>query len=537
MTNSYKEDIKTIVATFDGTLSKKEFAKGLQALTNLVSDSDLSTEIQDEAHSGDVNQAAPTPDYSDNNTKFVNEAKAGTTVNGDTSITPATIQDNQPVSNDLLSHDQLVDLQLIKELFAKADNTISDALENPTELTLIKSRHLIVDLEEQYDDLKHKLKEADSYNDLMQGYMGMLKRHILWAREALSYIKVIDSKAESSPTAKESNPRSDDELTKDEVHNDTVVQDDNHLAKQDYVARRRLSGAELVSRTGQPATYLKEAIIRKLGLKNGSIVEGHFKNGGFIIDRVKGVDPNHEDEDPTEVFTMGIVEATSNGELIVEKNIAGDPLIYGNQPYIYKINTSAIPSNLKFGVGDIVDLAWYRHDWSDNDDGIKIRWTYQTNQPFSTQTVEQKKLEAKPEVNKSEAKQEKTNSSNDEAAEAAFNLQGKTVAVMVGNKQNHIIFERVVRQHGGKPKTIDAFIPNKGKLKQKLKGVDYVVLVIAYTKHSVSWSTNDLTKQFDIPFAVSQSFSVKSFERALSRAYNGQRAYEPAGFPQSTGEN
>ncbi|WP_056994945.1 hypothetical protein [Limosilactobacillus ingluviei] len=60
MTNSYKEDIKTIVATFDGTLSKKEFAKGLQALTNIVSDSGLSTEIQDEAHSGDVNQAAPT---------------------------------------------------------------------------------------------------------------------------------------------------------------------------------------------------------------------------------------------------------------------------------------------------------------------------------------------------------------------------------------------------------------------------------------------------------------------------------------------
>lgn len=529
MTNNYKEDIKTIVATFDGALSKQEFAKGLQALTNLVANTDSLTEIRDEARSGDVNQSDSALGSSNNSTGPVEEAKDNTTVTDDAVATPATIQSKQPVSSDLLSHDQLVDLQLIKELFAKADNTISDALKNPTELTLIKSRHLIANLEEQYDDLKHKLKEADSYNDLMQGYMGMLKRHILWAREALSYIKVIDSKAELSPTAKEKNPRSYDELTKDEVHNDTVVQNDNHSAKQDYVSRRRLSGAELVSLTGQPAAYLKEAIVRKLGLKNGSIVEGHFKNGGFIIDRVKGVDPNHEDEDPTEVFTMGIVEATSNGELIVEKNIAGETLIYGNQPYTYKINTSAIPNNLKFGVGDIVDLAWYRHDWSDNDDGIKIRWTYQTNQPFSTQTVEQKKLDNKPEANKSEAKQEKINVSNDEAAEATFNLQGKTVAVMVGNKQNHIIFEHVVRQHGGKPKTIDAFLPNKGKLKQKLKGVDYVVLVIAYTKHSVSWSTNDIAKQFDIPFAVSQSFSAKSFERALFRAYNGQRAYEPVG--------
>lgn len=533
MTNNYKEDVKTIVATFDGALSKQEFAKGLQALTNLVANTDSPTQIQDDAHMGDVNQAAPAPDSSNNSTKPVDEAKDNTTVTNDAVATPATLQSKQPVSSDLLSHDQLVDLQQIKELFGKADNAISDALTNPTELTLIKTRHLIVDLEEQYDDLKHKLKITDSYNDLMQGYMGMLKSHILWARKVLPYIKVADSKAESHSTLKESNPEQNDKPTNNEARNNLATQKADDSLKQDYITRRRLSGAELVSQTGQSAAYLKESIVRKLGLKNGSIVEGHFKNGGFIIDRVKGVDPDHEDDDPTEVFAMGVVESTNDGKLIVNKNIAGDPLLYGGQPYTYTINTSSIPNNLKFGAGDIVDLAWYRQPFAflTDDDGIKIRWTYQTTQPFSTPTIEQKKLEAKPEVNKSEAKQEKNSGPNDDASKAAFNLQGKTVAVMVGNKQNHIIFERVVRQHGGKPKTIDAFLPNKSKLKQKLKGVDYIVLVTAYTKHNVSWSTSEISKQFDIPFAVSQSFSVKSFERALSRAYNSRPAYEATGRP------
>ena len=100
-------------------------------------------------------------------------------------------------------------------------------------------------------------------------------------------------------------------------------------------------------------------------------------------------------------------------------------------------------------------------------------------------------------------------------------MSGQTVAVLVGNRQEHEDYEATIRLYGGEPTVIDGFKTQKSYLKSKLRGADLVILVKSKAHHGTSKAVVDFQNQLGYNFAVANTLSMGQFEDALYRAANG----------------
>lgn len=297
------------------------------------------------------------------------------------------------------------------------------------------------------------------------------------------------------------------------------------LPADHYLFRRQRSGGMLVDGFLAPVAHLGESRVRKLGLTNGDEVLAD-KNATNVHQIVGHTD--HLQDNRVGKFTMAKVEEDASGQLIVRENANGQHLTIDGTERTWPVQ--APPGKYyHLSPGDLVDLAWYDNGDPVTDEQIMIRWTYATHRPDDCRTQSAKQLDAAKEPEKKAGERVEATPHR----RYALDLHGKTVAILVGKSQNHVLFEQAVKRYNGKPRVIDAFTTAKKKLANRFFDVDLIVMVAAYSKHTTFWSTTEIAKKHEIPFAISSSFSVMSFERALYRAANGMPINEPSGMDQS----
>lgn len=277
--------------------------------------------------------------------------------------------------------------------------------------------------------------------------------------------------------------------------------------KGQYVVQRELTGAQLLTDSGQAAGHISETIVRKFNLVSGTIVKADINPTDIFvhkalrqIDRLG--DLKFDDAQQIQTFDFGVVNKHKR-HLRVTFNSNNEPLLVNGKKYAFLLDED----NLQATNGSIVELAWYTND----PDSMRIRWTYPTT----------------PE--KTAAKQPAKKSSNAPAKLSAptekrypgIDLSGQTVAVLVGNRQEHEDYEATIRLYGGEPTVIDGFKTQKSYLKSKLRGADLVILVKSKAHHGTSKAVVDFQNQLGYNFAVANTLSMGQFEDALYRAANG----------------
>lgn len=103
----------------------------------------------------------------------------------------------------------------------------------------------------------------------------------------------------------------------------------------------------------------------------------------------------------------------------------------------------------------------------------------------------------------------------------SLDLNSKTVAVLVGNRQEHEDYERLIKLYNGQPTVIDSFKTQKSYLRNKLKSADIVVLVKSKAHHGASKAVAEFQDQYGFAFAVADTLAMGQFEDALYRARHG----------------
>lgn len=280
--------------------------------------------------------------------------------------------------------------------------------------------------------------------------------------------------------------------------------------KSQYVIQRQLVGADLLTENGQEAGHISETMVRKFNLQSGSIVKADIRpNDIFIHKAIRTIDHlgdlKFDDAAKIQTFDFGVVQKHKR-HLRVTFNSNNEPLMVDGKKYAFLLPED----NLVAGKGSIVQLAWF----TDDPDSMRIRWTYPT---------EEEKAAAKAPAKKTSPskKLEATASQPTEKRYPGIDLSGQTVAVLVGNRQEHESYEQMIRLYGGQPTIVDSFKTQKAYLKNKLKSADIVILVKSKAHHGASKAVNDFQQQFGFNFAVANTISMGQFEDALYRAANG----------------
>ena len=277
--------------------------------------------------------------------------------------------------------------------------------------------------------------------------------------------------------------------------------------KGQYVVQRELTGAQLLTDSGQAAGHISETIVRKFNLVSGTIVKADINPTDIFVHKaLRQIDHlgdlKFDDAQQIQTFDFGVVNKHKR-HLRVTFNSNNEPLSVNGKKYAFLLDED----NLQATNGSIVELAWYTND----PDSMRIRWTYPTT------------------AEKTAAKQPAKKSSNAPAKLSAptekrypgIDLSGQTVAVLVGNRQEHEDYEATIRLYGGEPTVIDGFKTQKSYLKSKLRGADLVILVKSKAHHGTSKAVVDFQNQLGYNFAVANTLSMGQFEDALYRAANG----------------
>ena len=277
--------------------------------------------------------------------------------------------------------------------------------------------------------------------------------------------------------------------------------------KGQYVVQRELTGAQLLTDSGQAAGHISETIVRKFNLVSGTIVKADINPTDIFVHKaLRQIDHlgdlKFDDAQQIQTFDFGVVNKHKR-HLRVTFNSNNEPLLVNGKKYAFLLDED----NLQATNGSIVELAWYTND----PDSMRIRWTYPTT------------------AEKTAAKQPAKKSSNAPAKLSAptekrypgIDLSGQTVAVLVGNRQEHEDYEATIRLYGGEPTVIDGFKTQKSYLKSKLRGADLVILVKSKAHHGTSKAVVDFQNQLGYNFAVANTLSMGQFEDALYRAANG----------------
>ncbi len=280
---------------------------------------------------------------------------------------------------------------------------------------------------------------------------------------------------------------------------------------------RALKGGSFYTEQGDLVSEINELAVRNLNVENGDLVELDLSSQPPRVVRI--VEAGNL---PSNIATMsyGIVERDPAGDLYVSRSAMDE-----SSSECAGIDRYEVPAIIDAGQtetgfvheGDIVDLAWYKNSPSN----MIVRWVSQTK----GEEVPKKEKPAEKKV-----KSEKEDKDKEESVTTLnFDLHGRSVAVVIGNELRSQEIQKMVGEHHGRCKVIDAFkfSDTESFYKYALKRADVTVMVQNLNKHSTSKALRKYAKRL----AIADSAGLSSIERAIYRAMHGLPAYETSTQP------
>ena len=280
---------------------------------------------------------------------------------------------------------------------------------------------------------------------------------------------------------------------------------------------RALKGGSFYTEQGDLVSEINELAVRNLNVENGDLVELDPSSQPPRVVRI--VEAGNL---PSNIATMsyGIVERDPAGDLYVSRSAMGESLSECAGIDRYEVPAIIDAGQTETGFvheGDIVDLAWYKNSPSN----MIVRWVSQTK----GEEVPKKEKPAEKKV-----KSEKEDKDKGESVTTLnFDLHGRSVAVVIGNELRSQEIQKMVGEHHGRCKVIDAFkfSDTESFYKHALKRADVTVMVQNLNKHSTSKALRKYAKRL----AIADSAGLSSIERAIYRAMHGLPAYETSTQP------
>lgn len=280
---------------------------------------------------------------------------------------------------------------------------------------------------------------------------------------------------------------------------------------------RALKGGSFYTEQGDLVGEINELTLKNLNVENGDLVELDPSSQPPRVVRIL-----EAGNLPSNIATMsyGIVERDAAGDLYVSRSAMGEKLSDCAGIDRYEVPAIIDAGQTETGFvheGDIVDLAWYKNSPSN----MIVRWVSQT------------KGEAAPKKEKpaeKKVKSEKEDKGKEESVTTLnFDLHGRSVAVVIGNELRSQEIQKMVGEHHGRCKVIDAFkfSDTESFYKHALKRADVTVMVQNLNKHSTSKALRKYAKRL----AIADSAGLSSIERAIYRAMHGLPAYETSSQP------
>lgn len=280
---------------------------------------------------------------------------------------------------------------------------------------------------------------------------------------------------------------------------------------------RALKGGSFYTEQGDLVGEINELTLKNLNVENGDLVELDPSSQPPRVVRI--VEAGNL---PSNIATMlyGIVERDAAGDLYVSRSAMGEKLSEYAGIDRYEVPAIIDAGQTETGFvheGDIVDLAWYKNSPSN----MIVRWVSQTK-------GEEAPKKEKPAEKK--VKSEKEDKGKEESVTTLnFDLHGRSVAVVIGNELRSQEIQKMVGEHHGRCKVIDAFkfSDTESFYKHALKRADVTVMVQNLNKHSTSKALRKYAKRL----AIADSAGLSSIERAIYRAMHGLPAYETSTQP------
>ena len=277
---------------------------------------------------------------------------------------------------------------------------------------------------------------------------------------------------------------------------------------------RALKGGSFYTEQGDLVSEINELAVRNLNVENGDLVELDPSSQPPRVVRI--VEAGNL---PSNIATMsyGIVERDPAGDLYVSRSAMGESLSECAGIDRYEVPAIIDAGQTETGFvheGDIVDLAWYKNSPSN----MIVRWVSQTK----GEEAPKKEKPAEKKVKSEKDKEESVTTLN-------FDLHGRSVAVVIGNELRSQEIQKMVGEHHGRCKVIDAFkfSDTESFYKHALKRADVTVMVQNLNKHSTSKALRKYAKRL----AIADSAGLSSIERAIYRAMHGLPAYETSTQP------
>lgn len=208
---------------------------------------------------------------------------------------------------------------------------------------------------------------------------------------------------------------------------------------------RALKGGSFYTEQGDLVSEINELAVRNLNVENGDLVELDPSSQPPRVVRI--VEAGNL---PSNIATMsyGVVERDPAGDLYVSRSAMGESLSECAGIDRYEVPAIIDARQTETGFvheGDIVDLAWYKNSPSN----IIVRWVSQTK-------GEEAPKKEKPAEKK--VKSEKEDKDKEESVTTLnFDLHGRSVAVVIGNELRSQEIQKMVGEHHGRCKVIDAF--------------------------------------------------------------------------------
>ncbi|EFK31002.1 hypothetical protein HMPREF9264_0679 [Lactobacillus delbrueckii subsp. bulgaricus PB2003/044-T3-4] len=280
---------------------------------------------------------------------------------------------------------------------------------------------------------------------------------------------------------------------------------------------RALKGGSFYTEQGDLVSEINELAVKNLNVENGDLVELDPSSQPPRV--VRMVEAGNL---PSNIATMsyGVVERDPAGDLYVSRSAMGESLSECAGIDRYEVPAIIDARQTETGFiheGDIVDLAWYKNSPSN----MIVRWVSQTK----GEEAPKKKKPAEKKV-----KSEKEDKDKGESVTTLnFDLHGRSVAVVIGNELRSQEIQKMVGEHHGRCKVIDAFkfSDTESFYKHALKRADVTVMVQNLNKHSTSKALRKYAKRL----AIADSAGLSSIERAIYRAMHGLPAYETSTQP------
>ncbi|MHC6247322.1 DUF2325 domain-containing protein [Lactobacillus delbrueckii] len=280
---------------------------------------------------------------------------------------------------------------------------------------------------------------------------------------------------------------------------------------------RALKGGSFYTEQGDLVGEINELTLKNLNVENGDLVELDPSSQPPRVIRI--VEAGNL---PSNIATMsyGVVERDAAGDLYVSRSAMGEKLSECADIDRYEVPAIIDAGQTETGFvheGDIVDLAWYKNSPSN----MIVRWVSQTK----GNAVPKKEKPAEKKV-----KSEKEDKGKEESVTTLnFDLHGRSVAVVIGNELRSQEIQKMVGEHHGRCKVIDAFkfSDTESFYKHALKRADVTVMVQNLNKHSTSKALRKYAKRL----AIADSAGLSSIERAIYRAMHGLPAYETSTQP------